>query len=157
MPTVCISVLLLIHLRLQQTTLHQLTKFLPTLYLVLGSLYRVQTIQVVHRHAQRLSKGNMHRWQHSRVQHRAVYSKFNQCESLHPLFPFVRESSDYLFDGRVLPLSLTISLRVVSTAKHSLHTKQASQCLLKGRSRTYIAVVYDIPWYTKESYPIIEK
>ena len=54
-----ISVLLLICLRLQQTMLHQLTKFLPTLYLVLRSLNGVQTIQVVHRHAQGLSKRNM--------------------------------------------------------------------------------------------------
>ena len=61
MPTVCVSVLLLIRLRLQQTTLHQLTKFLPTLYLILRSLNRVQTIQVVHRHAQRLTKCNMRR------------------------------------------------------------------------------------------------
>ena len=59
MPTVCISILLLIRLRLQQMTLHQLTKFLPTSYLILCSLYRVQTVQVVHRHAQRLSKRNV--------------------------------------------------------------------------------------------------
>ena len=61
MPTVSVSVLLLIRLRLQQTMLHQLTKFLPTLYLILRSLYRVQTVQVVHRHAQRLTKRNMRR------------------------------------------------------------------------------------------------
>ena len=56
-----VSVLLVIRLRLQQTTLHQLTKFLPTSYLILRSLYRVQTVQVVYRHAQRLTKGNMRR------------------------------------------------------------------------------------------------
>ena len=56
-----VSGLLLIRLRLQQTMLHQLTKFLPTLYLILRSLCRVRTIQVVHRHAQRLTKCNMRR------------------------------------------------------------------------------------------------
>ena len=56
-----VSVLLLIRLRLQQTMLHQLTKFLPTTHLILRSLYGMQTIQVVHRHAQRLTKRNMRR------------------------------------------------------------------------------------------------
>ena len=125
MPTVYISVLLLICLCLQQTMLHQLTKFLPTLYLILRSLYWVQTIQVVHRHAQCLTKGNMRRWQHSRVQHHAVHSKFNQRESLHPILPFVRKRSDYLFNGTVLPLTLTISMRVVSATKYHSHTQQA--------------------------------
>ena len=55
-----VSVLLLMRLRLQQLTLHQFTKFLPTLYLILRSLYGVQTVQVVYRHTQWLSKCNMH-------------------------------------------------------------------------------------------------
>ena len=77
MPTVWVSVLLLIRLHLQQTMLHQLTKFLPTLYLILCSLYRVQTVQVVHRHAQRLTKRNVRWRQHSRVLHSAVHSKLH--------------------------------------------------------------------------------
>ena len=72
-----VSVLLLIRLRLQQTTLHQLTKFLPTLYLILRSLYRVQTVQVVHRHAQRLTKCNVRWRQPSLVLHSAVHSKLH--------------------------------------------------------------------------------
>ena len=137
--------------------LHQLTKFLPTLYLILRSLYRVQTIQVVHRHAQRLTKGNICWWQHSRVGHRAVHSKFNQHESLHPILPFVCKRSDNVFNNTVLLLSLTISLRVVSATKHRLRTQQAPQCLPKGRSKMYVMVIYEILWYTKEYKPNCQK
>ena len=119
-----VSILLLICLRLQQMMLHQLTKFLPTLYLILRSLNRVQTVQVVYRHTQRLAKGNMRWWQHSRVLHSAVHSKFNQCESLHPILALVYKRSNNLFNRTILPLSLTISLRVISAAKHSSRTKQ---------------------------------
>ena len=157
MPTVCVSVLLLIRLRLQQMTLHQLTKFLPTLYLILRSLYGVQTVQVVYRHTQWLFKCNMRWWQHSRVQHRAVHSQFKQRESLHSIFPIARKCSDNVFDGTVLPLSLTISLRVISTAEYSSCTKQTPQHLPKGRSETYVTVVYNIPWYTEKPNPIVAK
>ena len=119
-----ISVLLLIRLRLQQTTLHQLTKFLPTSYLILRSLYRVQTIQVVYRHAQRLTKRNVRWRQHSRVLHSAVHGKLNQRKGLHPILALVCKCSHNLLNGTILPLSLTISLRVIGTAEHSPHTKQ---------------------------------
>ena len=125
MPTVCVSVLLLIRLRLQQTMLHQLTKFLPTLYLILRSLYGVQTVQVVYRHAQRLTKRNVHWIQHSRVLHSAVHSKLHSRKSLHPILAFVRKRSYNLFNGTILPLSLTVSLRVVSATEYSLRTQQA--------------------------------
>ena len=124
MPMVCIGVLLLVRLCLQQMTLHQLTKFLPTLYLILRSLYGMQTIQVVHRHAQCLAKCNMRRWQHSGVLHSAVHCKLNQCKSLHPILSLVCKHSYNLLNGTILPLSLTVSLRVLSASEYSSHTKQ---------------------------------
>ena len=124
MPMVCISVLLLICLRLQQMMLHQLTKFLPTLYLILCSLYRVQTIQVVHKHTQWLTKCNMRQWQHSRLLHSAVHGKLNQRESLHPVLSLIRKCFNKLFNCMILPLSLTVSLRVVSATELCSHTKQ---------------------------------
>ena len=104
--------------------LHQLTEFLPTLYLILRSLYRVQTVQVVYRHAQRLTKRNVRWRQHSRVLHSAVHSKLNQRKSLHPILALVCKRSYNLFNGTILPLSLTVSLRVIGTAEHSARTKQ---------------------------------
>ena len=157
MPTVCVSVLLLIRLRLQQTTLHQLTKFLPTSYLILRSLYRVQTVQVVHRHAQRLTKRNVRWRQHSRVLHSAVHGKLNQRKGLHPILALVRKCSHNLLNSTILPLSLTVSLRVISTTENSSRTKQTPQRLPKGRCKTYVTVVNNIPRYTKEPNPIIEK
>ena len=62
-----------------------------------------------------------------------------------------------LLNSMVLPLSLTISLMVVGATEHSLRTQHTPQRLPKGRSKTYIAVVYDIPRYTKESNPIVEE
>ena len=137
--------------------LHQLMKFLPTLHLILRSLYRVQTIQVVHRHAQRLTKHNMRQWQHSQVLHSAVHCKLNQCKSLHTILTFVHKRSYYLFNSTILPLSLAVSLRVISAAEYSSRTKQTPQHLPKGRCKTYVTVVNNIPRYTKESNPIVEK
>ena len=58
----------------------------------------------------------MRQWQHSRLQHHAIHSNLYQHKSLYPILALICKSSDHLLDGMVLPLCLTISLRVVSAS-----------------------------------------
>ena len=95
--------------------------------------------------------------QYSQISNCTVCSKLYQCNSLYPILSFICKSFDHLLNSTVLPLSLAVSLRVVSTAKQRLHAQHTQQCLTKVSSETYIAIIYDILWCVKEPNPIVEK
>ena len=152
-----ISIALLILLSLQQMLKNKIFNRLPVLSLVLSSLRRMHAIKAINWHPQALTKHYIGRWHASQCCNSTVHNQLDHGLTFNPVPTLVRKSMNHLFDSTVLALCLTIGLRMVSSAKDSLHTHVTAKWFPECSCETSIMIVQNYSQYSTEPNPIFEK